>query len=152
MSPHPKCPVCKHHHRLGEPHIYDDEPKDITVTLPGEKPTGYETGENFPVKMTPTKLFYQGVEIIPDAAIAQQVEREPSKLQAESSILSGRSITESRLAEDAILISAIDKAYPKPSFDRAKYQREYMRDRVKAKALGLTVAAWREKFGGKDEL
>ena len=35
---------------------------------------------------------------------------------------------------------------PRGTFDRGKYQREYMRDLPKARAEGLTVKQWRDKL------
>lgn len=46
--------------------------------------------------------------------------------------------------------SSVVRVPPPPlgKFDRNAYQRDYMRDRRKAKALGLTVSQYRERMKG----
>lgn len=74
--------------------------------------------------------------------VAQGIERLTTNQGAGGSSPSGCTNT-----EGAILREALGSAYPKPSFDRTTYQRDYMRDLPKARAEGLTVKVWRQKHG-----
>lgn len=130
MSPFPKCPVCKNPHASGVAHIWDDEQELAKQEL-------VDFGQIFQPDT------YEGANpLIKDTPVAQGIERLTTNQGAGGSSPSGCTN-----AEETILREALGPAYPKPSFDRTTYQRDYMRDLPKARAEGLTVKVWRQKHG-----
>lgn len=172
MSPHPKCPVCKHPHPMGQPHvweedgIYDEEMANdhksaarSSVVEPGAH-NALVAGS---IPAAPTNTAHGGTVDASDLKSAEEIRggsnpSVPTKIP--QAFIEAQAIVAENWAEATdghITVPATNEdvaAISKPSFDdeaRRTYQRNYMRDRTQAKKVGMKVKEWRKKFGGKDD-
>lgn len=100
-SPFPTCPICKHPHSRGSAHIWDDEPEVFAPQKAVETGSLIKESKKLARSLAGSKLSAHNGLIegsnpsgpTSNAAIAQKVERESSKLEVAGSIPAGRSST-----------------------------------------------------------